>query len=189
MKIGFRAKLDLAFSLYSPLDRCCIGEYDYAIKVHAEPIVTKTGTIVLLILVYAANVAIAQYGTAPNNYYPVNYNGSTFTGVVAETADDELVLNYTKGSKTEVFRGKFETGCSVPRADHADRKLMPSDIPEGTAMTAFFNSATSKTNGAKLKQNVILAIAFNSVQGEKIADEKKMIYSCTKQTMLHFKAF
>jgi hypothetical protein len=143
----------------------------------------------LVLVVCVPVISYAQYGTVPSNYYPEKYNGSIFTGVVTETGDDEIVLNYTKGSKTEVFKGRFETGCSVPRADKSGRKLMPPDIPKGTSLTVFFNSDTKKANGTKVKENVILAIAFDSVQGQKISDDKKMIYPCTKSTAVHFRAY
>lgn len=92
--------------------------------------------------------------------------------MVTETADDEIVLNYTKGDKTEVFKGRFETGCSIPRADRTGRKLMPTDIPKGTSLTAFSNSITKKANGGKIKENVILAIALDSVHGQKTGQQE-----------------
>jgi len=48
-----------------------------------------TATIIITVFLTAA---VAQYGTAPSNYYPDRYSGSTFTGVVAETADDKITL-------------------------------------------------------------------------------------------------
>ena len=133
--------------------------------------------------------AAAQHGTAPNNYYPDNYNGSTFTGAVTETRDDQIVLNYTNGSKTESFAGRFETGCSVPRADQSNRRLMPSDIPKGTVITAFFNSITKKADSGKIKENLIIAIAFDLWQGQKIPEDKKKIYLCTESKHVQFRAF
>jgi len=43
-------------------------------------------------------------------------------------------------------------------------------------MTAFFNAVTKKLNAQKIKENVILAIAFDTWQGQEIAKEKKRIF-------------
>jgi hypothetical protein len=67
---------------------------------------------VLTLLIVLDVSTFAQYGTAPNNYYPDKYNGSTFTGVVTEVAGDEITLTYTKDNKTETFKGRFEVACS-----------------------------------------------------------------------------
>ena len=132
-------------------------------------------------------VVSGQYGTALSNYYPENFNGSIFTGVVEETADNQITLTFTKGSKTDRFTGLFETGCSVPSKN--GRHMLPSDIPNGTVMTAFFNSRTKKFDGKKTKENVIIAITFEVWQGQKVTDDKKMIYWCTDERHLKFKAF
>ncbi|HEY6302678.1 MAG TPA: hypothetical protein VIX14_06380 [Terriglobales bacterium] len=63
------------------------------------------------IFFFITTAATAQYGTAPNNY-PDKYNGSTLTGTVAETEDDEITLKYTKADKTDTFIGRLETACS-----------------------------------------------------------------------------
>jgi hypothetical protein len=100
----------------------------------------------------------AQYGTAPNNYYPENYNGSTFKGAVTDTADNHVTLTFTNGSKTDSFTGVFETGCSVPARD--GRRMMPADIPKGTVMTAFFNATTKKLDGKKIKENRVFSASM-----------------------------
>ena len=128
-----------------------------------------------------------QYGTAPNNYYPNNYGGSTFTGTVTEAKDNQITLTFTKGSKTDRFTGLFETGCSVPSKNSG--RMMPTDIPTGTVMTVFYNGTSKKVNGRKIRENLIVAIAFDVWQGQRIAEDKKMIYSCNKSARLQFKAF
>jgi hypothetical protein len=138
---------------------------------------------------FFAVLAAGQYGTAPNNYYPDQYNGSTFTGVLTETKDDKITLTYTKGGKTDLFTGRFEAGCSVPTADKSHPKMTPSDIPKGTAMTAFFNTSTKKIEQQKVKENVVLAIAFNVWQGQQISEDKRRIYLCTNDRHLRFKAW
>jgi hypothetical protein len=141
----------------------------------------------LTIATLVPTVVSAQYGTAPNNYYPDNYSGSIFTGAVDDTADNQITLTFTKGSKTDRFTGLFETGCSVPSKN--GRHMLPSDIPHGTVMTAFFNSRKKKFDGKKTTENVIIAITFEVWQGQKVAGDKKMIYWCTDERHLQFKAF
>ncbi len=136
-----------------------------------------------------ATLALAQYGTAPNNYYPDNYNGSTFTGTVAETKDDQITLTYAKPDKTDTFIGRLETACSVPRADSSGRGMNASDIPRGTVMTAFFNVGNRKLNGQKIKENLILAISFITWQGQNIAEDKRTIYLCTAGKHVQFRAY
>lgn len=136
-----------------------------------------------------AVLAAAQYGSAPNNYYPDKYNGSTFTGVLTEAKDDQIVLSHAKGSKTDVFTGRLEAGCSVPAADNSARRMMPSDIPKGTVVTAFFNSSTKKIDRQKIKENLILAITFDVWQGQEIPEDKRMIYLCTNDRHVQFRAW
>ena len=142
---------------------------------------------VVAIIAACTMAGAAQYGTAPNNYYPDKYNGSTFTGVVTETSEDRITLTYTHGNKTDTFTGRFEAPCSVPSTKGV--RMSPPDIPGGTVMTAFFNTDTKKTGGQKLKENVILAVAFDAWQGQKVAEDKKKIYSCTSNHHLQFRAW
>jgi len=132
----------------------------------------------LLLSLLLSIMAVAQYGTAPNGNFPANYNGDTFTGVVTAAEGDQLTLTYTKGSKTETFVGKLGAGCSVPTNDKSDRKMAAADIPQGTVLTAFFNRNTRKVDGQKVKENLIIAIAFDVWNGQKIAEEKKKIWPC-----------
>jgi hypothetical protein len=141
----------------------------------------------LITITFLSIIASAQYGTAPNNYYPVNYSGNTFTGTVTHTLGDEITLTFVKGSKTETFVGRLETGCSVPSKD--GHPMRATDIPGGTVVTAFFNGTTKKVDGKRIKENVIIAIAFDVWQGHTASEDKKMIYSCTDQRQLKFRAF
>ena len=140
-----------------------------------------------MLFIALSKLVMAQYGTAPNNYYPDKFNGSTFTGVVTDTANDQLTLTYTNGNKIDTFTGRFETACSVPSTKGGG--MMPSNVPKGTVLVAFFNKITKKEGGQKLKENVILAIAFDVWQGRKIDDDKRKIYSCTSDHHVQFRAW
>jgi hypothetical protein len=129
-----------------------------------------------LLALFFSIVAVAQYGSVPTGSFPPDYNGDTFTGTVTAAEGDQLTLTYTKGSKTDTFVGKLGAGCSVPTNDKSDRKMTAADIPQGTVLTAFFNRNTRKIDGQKVKENLLIAIAFNVWNGEKI--EKKKIWPC-----------
>jgi hypothetical protein len=122
---------------------------------------------------------LAQYGTAPNNYYPYKYNGSTFKGIVTNNQNDQLTLTYTKKGKDTIFRGKFEAPCSVPRADGSGRGMVVSDISVGTVMTAYFNTNTRNVTNQKVKEGVILAISFDVWKGQKVSEDEKLMYFCS----------
>lgn len=131
--------------------------------------------------------ANAQYGTAPNNNYPDTYSGATFTGAVTETDNGQITLTHASEDKTDTFVGRFETGCSV--SSKSGRPMMPSDIPPGTELTVFFNRETKHLNGQKDSGNVIIAIAFEIWQGQKVTEDKKRIFWCTKNKNLKFRSW
>lgn len=145
--------------------------------------------ILVVLLTCLSASALAQYGTAPNNYYPEEYNGSIFTGVVADTDNDLLTLTYTKHNKSDVFVGKFEMPCSVPSKDKSTPGMVTTDIPKGTSMTAYFVRRENKGAGQKSKENVILAVSFETWLGRKVSNDNRRMYFCTPQKYLKFKAF
>jgi len=138
-------------------------------------------------LVLCASVVQAQYGSAPNNYYPDRYTGSTFTGTVTQAQGDEVTLTYSNKGKTDTFTGRFEAPCSIPTRD--GQPMTAADLSEGSVITAFYNRETVKTNGQKEKLNVILALSIDVWQGHAIPENKKKIYSCSKNAHLQFRAW
>ena len=128
-----------------------------------------------------------QYGTAPNNYYPMKYTGSIFSGEVIEANSDQISMTYTKKGKTDTFAGRFEAPCSIPSAD--GRGMTTSEIPKGTVVTAFFDAETKKVDGQKLKENIVLALAFDVWNGVKTPENSRRIYFCTNDRHLHFRAW
>jgi hypothetical protein len=143
----------------------------------------------LATILFLTALASAQLGTAPNGYYPINYNGSVFTGTVTETNPNEIVLSFEKQKSTETFHGQLVNGCSVPTADGSSRKMMPADIPKGTEMTVLFNPETMKADGNKITENMVIGIVFDTWQGQKIPESKKRIHWCVEGSVLRFKAF
>jgi len=143
----------------------------------------------LVSLLLSPSVGFAQYGTAPNNYYPNSYSGSIFRGVVTDNKDNQIVLTFANDKDTQTFTAPFETGCSVPTTPPGGPPTMPANIPKGTAMTAFFNTKTKKVDGKKIKENVVIAISFDTWNGHTIAEDKRKIFWCTSDKHLQFRAY
>lgn len=133
--------------------------------------------------------ALGQHRVAPNGYYPANYHGDTFTGEVTAANGDEITLTYTKGKKTQTFVGRFETACNVPKADRSPQKLGATDFPKGTVLVAFYNAVSKKVDNKKIKENLIFAVSFDVWQGQKIPDDKKLVYRCSDSTFTTFQVY
>ena len=140
-------------------------------------------------MVLLLTVALAQHRTAPNGYYPRNYQGDIFTGEVIDGPLDVLTLRYTNGDKQELFTGRFESPCAVPTKDGKMGAMTPADVPLGSVLTAYYYGNTAKKDGLKAKENVILGIAFLSTNGKEIPAEKRRGYQCTQQWSAVYKAF
>lgn len=147
-------------------------------------------TMALLLILFLPGGAWPQYGSAPNGFYPPTYGGSIFTGkFVKGDAEQNLTLMYNKGSKTEIFVGRLQTGCGVPTQDGGKRLMNAVDFPEGSVVTAFFQKVTRKEGDKKIKEIRIIAISFAEVDGQKIADDKRLIYYCAAPGHMVFRAY
>jgi len=145
------------------------------------------GAVTVLSIFVLCTIALAQYGTAPPNYYPSNFNGSMFTGTVTDNRDNHLTLTYSERGKDETLSGGFEAPCSVPGSE--GRHMTPGDVPKGTEMTVLFNSNTKKVDGKKTRETSIVGIIFHVWKGQTIAEDQKRIYWCTDHRYLRFRAF
>jgi hypothetical protein len=137
-----------------------------------------------LVALACPGVVSAQYGTAPNNYYPEAYHGATFTGTVTQINNDAITLTYTHGSKTDTFEGYVAARCNLP-------STRTTIVKKGAVITVFYEPETTKTNGQKLKKNRILGISFQEVDGNKIAENQRGIFYCmpSPSFQMQFKAF
>lgn len=131
----------------------------------------------------------AQQGTAPNGYYPREYQGMIFTGEVIDGPLDVVTLRYKKADREETFIGRFESPCAVPTKDGKMGAMAPSDVPLGDVVTAYYYGRAVKTNGKSVKENVIIGIVFDAVNGKAIPAEKRKAYQCTQQWTAVYKAF
>jgi len=133
----------------------------------------------------------AQYGSAPNGYYPYNYAGSIFTGSLESAAADtqEMTLVFTKDSKSQRFAGRLESACGWKDKDGTAHSFKASDIPKGTVLTAFYKATTKKSGGQKITENSIFAISYVELNGKRIPDEKRILISCSDQKFSFFKVY
>jgi hypothetical protein len=119
-------------------------------------------TIAVVILLSAATVYRAQYGTAENGYYPMSYNGATFAGAVTSTNDEtrEVTLSYTnpKNGKTQTFIGVLEEGYSVKLKDGSLHELKPSEIRPGAQIKVYYIATAKTVGGKKTTVNTIFLI-------------------------------
>ena len=113
-----------------------------------------------LALVVFASAAFGQHGTAENGYYPSEYQGDTWTGVVVSASEQtgEITLSYTKGGKSQTFVGVPEAGYLVHEHSGATRPLKMSDIPVGKIIKVCYMEETKKVGGSKVKANTIFLI-------------------------------
>ena len=140
-------------------------------------------TLVLLLVVAVVAPLEAQYGTAPNGFYPETYNGSMFEGVLesVDPAKQEFTLLYRKKDKEQRFLGRLEDGCSVPNAKDKTRKMKVEDFPKQSTIVALFKPKTEKqTDGSKVKFSSVFAISFREVNGQRIKEEDWIMYYCMK---------
>jgi hypothetical protein len=143
-----------------------------------------------LVVSVCAGVSSAQYGTAPNNYYPEGYHGSTFTGTVIQNVDGTITLTYAHGSKLEKFEGRITAPCILPSNKPTTVSIQASKLQIGGVITAFYEATTVKIGGQKQKENQIVAMSFKQVNGKEIAEDQKGIFYCIPPPYhTYFKAF
>jgi hypothetical protein len=138
----------------------------------------KVCVTVLSLTFFSPRLASAQYGSSPSGYYPPGYSGSTFTGVVTETSDDQIVMTQDHKGKIEQFTGHLEMGCAVPRRDGSSHKMTASEFPRSIQLTVFFMTATKSVEGKKVKYNQLIGVTFNESEGKPVPQEKRHFYSC-----------
>ena len=105
----------------------------------------------------------AQHGTASEGYFPLGYEGDTWTGVVATTDDTTrtVTLTYSSKKKTETFTGVLKEGCcKVKMSDGTAQELRPSQLSPGRRIMVYYISKTTKAEGKKTTVNEIFKVDF-----------------------------
>jgi hypothetical protein len=143
-----------------------------------------------LFVLLLGGVVAAQQGTAPNNYNPVGYNGSIFSGRVVQTTDDSITLSYVHGSKTDTFEAYTTTPCNLPANKTTTHPVPLSKVQTGAVVTVYYEPKTVKVDGRKQKRNEVVGISFLEVNGRKVSEEHQAIFYCIPgQPTLYFRAF
>ena len=92
---------------------------------------------VLLVTLLFPVALFAQHGTAGNGYYPVAYQGDTWTGIVSslDPRTKDISLVYTHKGKTAVFEGILAKGVRVQtNGDKQKQQILATGITVGTQM-------------------------------------------------------
>jgi hypothetical protein len=143
----------------------------------------------VFMLVFSGTL-VAQKGTAPNGYYPVGYNGATFTGKVVLTTDDTITLTYVHGSKTDTFEAYATAACNLPSTKTTTQPMPLSKVQTGAVITVFYEPKETKIDGRKQKKNQVIGILFQEVNGRRVKEEHQALFYCsTGPAKLYFMAF
>jgi len=110
-------------------------------------------------MVISTAVSFGQKGTAEPDYYPQNYSGDTWTGVVTSVNEDtrEFTLTYKKNDKEESFVGVLPKGYTHKMADGTNQEVKLTDLM-GVKIRAYYMSKTKKVNDQKIKYNDVFKI-------------------------------
>ena len=118
--------------------------------------------VALAFLILCAGMSVAQQGTAESDYYPMGYNGDTWTGEVTAVNEDtrEFTLTYTKGDKTQTFVGILPKGYTAKMKDGSDQEVKMTALV-GMHLKAYYIAKSKKdANGVKVKTNEVFKIKF-----------------------------
>jgi len=105
-------------------------------------------------MLISVGVSLGQKGTAEPDYYPQNYSGDTWTGVVTAVNEDtrEFTLTYKKSDKEEFFVGVLPKGYTHKMADGTNQEIKLPDLM-GMKLRVYYMSKTRKVNDQKTKYN------------------------------------
>lgn len=95
---------------------------------------------------------VAQHGTADNGYYPMAFQGDTWTGIVSslDPITKEVVLVYTHKEKTAVFEGILAKGYQVHTNDSKEKQqVLATGISVGAHLRVYYiaNQTSDEVGG------------------------------------------
>ena len=144
----------------------------------------------LAVVFVICTALFAQKSVAPAGYYPADYYGDMFTGVVTNTQGDELTLTYQNGKRAQTFVGRFASICHLPVKGGKTEAMTAENFPVGTKMSAMFRSRTKNAGGRKVKENEIIAVTFESIAGKELKKNNDVVWVCLPAgTSLQFRPF
>jgi len=108
---------------------------------------------VLLATLLLPGSLIAQHGTADNGYYPIVYQGDTWTGIVSslDPTTKEISLLYTHKQKTVIFSGVLAKGYRLQSKGNKDtQQIVASGIAVGARLRVYYipNQTSDEGGGA-----------------------------------------
>ena len=116
-------------------------------------------------ILFFAVPAYAQHGTAISGYFPSNYQGDLWTGVVSSVvpATREVSLVYTHHGKTTVFEGILSKTCRVQVWDSKEkRQIAASGITVGAHLKVYYMPNRTSDD---VSQGPFPFKAFNLLEG------------------------
>jgi hypothetical protein len=107
----------------------------------------------------SAGLSFGQKGTAEPDYYPQNYSGDTWTGIVTAVNEEtrEFTLTFKKNDKADTFVGVLPKGFTHKMADGTDREIKLADLM-GMQLRVYYMSKTRKVNDQKIKYNDVFKL-------------------------------
>jgi len=138
------------------------------------PMLGRRALLALLVFL-CTRTGFAQYGAAPNGYYPSGYGGDIFTGIVSAVDEmtGQITISFHTKKKTETFVGHLQKSCDVPSKDGTAMTAL--DLPIGTGVSVFFVTSVRKEGDTVVKENSIIGIMFHSWDGHPVAQPSKKI--------------
>jgi hypothetical protein len=111
------------------------------------------------IVAISAAVSFGQKGTAEPDYYPQNYSGDTWTGIVTAVNEEtrEFTLTFKRKDKEDTFVGVLPKGFTHKMADGTDREIKLPDLM-GMQLRVYYMSKTRKVNDQKIKYNEVFKL-------------------------------
>lgn len=139
-----------------------------------------------LFTLLCSSVAFGQYGTAPNGYYPPDYDGNIFSGrvIAVDEASEQITISFEKANNSQTFVGRLQAPCAVPSKD--GKRMTALDVPIGTDVTAFFETIVRNDGNFPAKENLIIGLMFHSWDRHPVKQTSQKMYLCSRAQISHY---
>jgi hypothetical protein len=129
------------------------------------------------VILFLSSVAVPQTKTAPPQSRPAPHIAGRLIGTDGVR---KLILEYKTDSGRGTFVGNIHSTCMLPPKSNSSETiaLELSTIPKGSEMTLFYVRHETRGVGTYRRENVVLAIRFDRLNGDSIP--KGVMISCFK---------
>jgi hypothetical protein len=137
-------------------------------------IAARKSLILGLWMLMPALALLAQEKNAPSRPRP----SPQITGrLIGTNGTRELILEYKRDSGKGTFFGTLQSTCAMPAKSGSSEgtPLDLSSIPKGSEMTLFYVRHEIRGGGTFRRENVVLAIRIDKLNGESAIPQGKMI--------------